>query len=50
MAAQLAPKLAVTIESLQQLSSCTTKACTRGWWRTHHPGGDWKMRGEGNEY
>jgi hypothetical protein len=40
MAAQLALKLAVTIESLQQPHSCTTNGCARGWWWTHHPGSD----------
>jgi hypothetical protein len=44
MAAQLALKLAVTIESLQQPGSCTTNGCARGWWRTHRSGGDLKMR------
>jgi hypothetical protein len=38
MAAQLALKMAVTIESLLQPCFRTTKARTRGWSRTHHPG------------
>jgi hypothetical protein len=50
MAARLALKMAVTIESLQQPRSGTTKACTRGWQRPHHTCGDLKMRGVGNEY